>query len=54
MANFLLSVLLEMVFLSMTLGTFSLQYHVAGISWITGRAIESFGHVVGDSVLTYF
>lgn len=50
--SFLLSVLPEMVFISMTFGTFSLQYHVAGVSQITGMAIESFGQVAGDSFLT--
>ena len=32
----------------MTFGTFSLQYHVAGVSQITGTATESFGQVAGD------
>lgn len=43
MGNFLLSALLDTAFISMTFGTFSLQYHIAGSSWITGMATESLG-----------
>lgn len=49
MGNFLLSALPDMAFTSMTFGTFSLQYHIAGVSWITGMATESLGQVARDS-----
>lgn len=49
MGNFLLSALPDTAFLSMTFGTFSLQYHIAGVSWITGMATESLGQGARDS-----
>lgn len=50
MGNFLLSALPDMAFRSMTFGTFSLQYHIASVSWITGMVTESFEHVAGDQM----
>lgn len=49
MGNFLLSAPPDTAFISMTFGTFSLQYHIAGVSWITGMATESLGQGARDS-----
>lgn len=49
MGNLLLGALPNMAFLSMTFGTFSLQCHAAGVSWIRGTANTSLEQVAGDS-----
>lgn len=50
--KFLLGALPDTAFVSMTFGTFVLQYHVAGVSWITGMATEFLGQTPGDSILS--
>lgn len=43
MGNFLLGPLSGRAFISMTSGTFGLEYRVSSIYWITGMATESLG-----------